>query len=326
VIQGRGRREEDLFAMIELLEILAIVLPVFLVIGVGFVLGRTGFVDERNRSSLSRLVFYLAAPALLFRSTARTPVHDTFKPEILLVTGGASLLLAALVYWTTRRFEPARRGVLAQGAHRSNMVFFGLPIVLFTFGESALGPAAVLIGFMVVVYNLLAVVVLVLPHRSDNQGGGVRAATALEIVRNPLILACGAGLLVSAAAIPIPTPLDRALELLGRIAAPLALLTVGAGIDFRRLKGDFGPAVAVSACKLILYPALIYAGLLLVGAGETERQVTVLILASPTAVVSFIMAREMKGDEQLARAIVIGTTLFSLFTTSAWLALFRIMG
>ncbi len=312
--------------MAELLEILDIVLPVFIVIGIGFVLGRTRFVDDRARSSFSWLVFHVAAPALLFRSTARTPVHEAFNLEILAVTGGVSILLAALVYLATTRIDPARRGVLSQGAHRSNMVFFGLPVILYAFGEEVLGPAAVLIGFMVVVYNLLAVLVLVLPHRSGNPGGGIWATTALEFARNPLILACGGGLLLSATGIDLPLPVDCALELVGHIAAPLALFTVGAGLDFRRLRAEVKPAAAVSALKLLIYPALIYAGLHLVGAGKTELQVTVLIMASPTAVVSYIMAREMKGDEQLAAAIVIGTTLASLVTTSAWLALFRFTG
>lgn len=312
--------------MTELLEILAIVLPVFLVIGIGFVLGRTGYVDDRARSAFSWLVFHVAAPALLFRSTARTPVHEAFNLEIMVVTGGVSILLAVLVYWAAARMDPARRGVLSQGAHRSNMVFFGLPVILYAFGEEVLGPAAVLIGFMVVVYNLLAVLVLVLPHRSENPGGGIWAATALEFARNPLILACGGGILLSATGLGLPLPVDRALELVGHIAAPLALLTVGAGLDFRRLQAEVKSAAAVSALKLVVYPALIYAGLHLVGAGKTELQVTVLIMASPTAVVSYIMAREMKGDEQLAAAIVIGTTLASLVTTSAWLALFRFTG
>jgi predicted permease len=86
------------------------------------------------------------------------------------------------------------------------------------------------------------------------------------------------------------------------------------------------PAAATSLIKLIIYPALIYLSLGLFGVTGIDRQFVVLIYATPTAVVSAIMAQEMKGDEQLAAAIVIGTTVASLFTISAWIALFRLAG
>jgi len=312
--------------MTEILDILAIVSPVFLVIGIGCVLGRAGFVDERANAAFSRLVFFVAAPALLFRSTARTPLQEALQPDILLVTGGVSALVAGLIYAAATRTGPARRGVLAQGAHRSNMVFFGLPVIVYAYGNEVLGGAAVLIGFMVVVYNFLAVLLLILPHRSGSSGGGVWGRTLLEMVRNPLILACAGGLLVSAAGLGLPLALDRTLELVGHIAAPLALIAVGAGLDFRRLRAEIPAAAAASIVKLLVYPALVLAGLHLVGAGKIDREVTVIIMAAPTAVVSAIMAREMKGDEQLAAAIVIGTTLAALVTTSAWLAYFRLAG
>ena len=113
---------------------------------------------------------------------------------------------------------------------------------------------------------------------------------------------------------------------MGQIASPLALIAIGMGLDLRRLRADLGPAILVSLIKLVVYPALIYLGLGLVGTGTLDRQVIVLVMAAPTAVVSSIMAREMKGDQGLADAIVIGTTLVSLVTTAAWLGFFRLVG
>lgn len=311
--------------MQDLAEILAVVLPVFLVIGTGFVLGRMRFVDSLANAAFSRLVFYVCTPALLFRSAARAPAHEVLQADVFLVTGAVSLVLTALVYVGAARSAPARRGVLAQGACRSNMAFFGLPVVLYAFGEGALGRAAGLIGFLVVVYNLLAVLVLILPHpsRDATRTSRMWASTGRKIVCNPLILGATAGIACSVLSIPLPRAVDRAVDLVGRIAAPLALITVGAGLDLRKLRADVAPAVITSAVKLLLYPALAWVILRLAGTGELEREVAVLILAAPTAVVSVIMVREMKGDESLASAIVIATTLAALFTTAAWLAFFR---
>jgi len=313
--------------MATLVEIINIVLPIFLVLGAGLVLVRTGFISEQANTVLSRLVFYVAAPALLFRNAALSPVGETVRPDSLLLVGVTTVVVAFLVYWTCGRSAPARRGVLAQGAHRSNMVFVGLPIIIYTFGEDVIGPAAVLIGFMVVVYNFLAVLVLILPHRND---GGRReriwAKTALEMVRNPLILASGGGILFSALGLGITPALDRSLELVGRIAMPLALISVGASLDFRKLRSEIRPAVLIAAIKLVVYPGLVYIGLRFLDVPVLEQQYTVLVMAAPTAVVSCIMAREMNGDENLASAIVIGTTIASLVTITAWLAFFRFTG
>ncbi len=305
----------------QLLEIAEIVLPVFLVIGLGYALRAARFVDPGTNAHLTRLVFYVAAPALLFRSVALTPLGEAVRLDVIGVIAGITAGMVLLVYLGGARMAPSRRGVFTQGAHRSNMVFVGLPVVVNACGESVLGPAAVLIGFMVVVYNFLAVVVLVLPHRAAGEGAWRAWGKAgLEILRNPLILACVAGLLLSGVQVELPVVADRSLELVGRIAMPLALLSVGAGLDLGRLRSELGPAALVSLLKLVVYPGLVCAGLVLLGTTGDDLRFPVLIMAAPTAVVSFIMAQEMKGDENLAAAIVIGTTLASLLTISAWLA------
>lgn len=307
----------------ELLEIVAIVLPVFVVIGLGFYLGKSRFVTPEVNTTLSRLVFYVAAPALLFRSVARSPLSETVHLDAIGVIVGLTVLFVTITYFGCARLAPSRRGVVTQGAHRSNMVFVGLPVVMNAFGPDALGPAAVMIGFVVVVYNFIAVMVLVLPHaRSEGEVSAAQVwkRTLLKILRNPLILGAGAGLLASGFGVVLPLALDRSLDLVGRIALPLALISVGVGLDPSRLRSEVRATALVSLGKLVVYPALIYAGLFLLGERGEDLWIPVLIMASPTAVVSFIMAQEMKGDENLAGAIVIGTTIASLITISGWLA------
>jgi predicted permease len=214
--------------------------------------------------------------------------------------------------------------VLAQGTHRSNMVFMGVPIVTYGLGETVLGSVAVLIGVMIVVYNFLAVIVLALPHRDRGLGAGAAwRRTAGQMGRNPLILGCAGGIVLAVSGVTLPVSLDRALGLVGRTALPLALLTVGADLDFRRLRGDVGATALVAVVKLAVYPALVWFVLGRLGIAGSALAAPVLLMASPTAVVSTIMAREMEGDHRLASAIVIGTTVASLVTYSAWLYLVR---
>ena len=139
-----------------------------------------------------------------------------------------------------------------------------------------------------------------------------------------MILGCAAGILCSALEVVFPASLDRALALVGRIALPLALIAVGAGLDFGKLRAELAAASLVALLKLGAYPGLAYLGLRAIGLAGADLEVPVLIMASPTAVVSYIMAREMQGDEQLAGAIVMGTTTYSLLTVSVWLYLLHV--
>ncbi len=313
--------------MTSLIEIVNIVLPVFLVIGLGYVLGSIGWMGPAATSWLSKLVFYVAGPILLFRSAALTPLSEAIGLEAMGSIAGVTVLTTSVVYLACFRSAPSRRGVLSQGSMRSNMVFVGLPVIENAFGPAVLGPAAVLIGLMVPVYNLLAVLVLALPHHSDRPGTeGIWKKAILDILRNPLILGTLLGVLFSALSLPIPTGIDRSLDLVARMALPAALLSVGAGIDLGRVRTEILPTGVISFIKLVVYPASIYFTLGMFGVTGLERQFVVLLYASPTAVVSAIMAQEMKGDEQLAASIVIGTTIASLFTISAWIALFRLVG
>jgi len=307
------------------MDLLNIVLPVFAVIALGYILRVRGFLGTELIDSLSKLVFYVAAPALLLRSIAHTPLNQSLDLITLAVLAGISMLLGLVVYLACYRSRPARRGVLAQGSHRSNMVFMGLPIVISAYGEQILGPVSVTIGFMVMFYNFLAVLLLTLPHQDTSAlSAAVWVDTIRQIFRNPLILSCLGGIVLAATGIELPVLVDRPLQLVGQIAMPLALITVGADLDFQRLRGDLIPAAAVSGLKLVVYPALVYLGLHLVGFRGAEVEIIVLIMASPTAVVSYIMAREMRGDAELAGAIVIGSTTLSLLTFLGWLILFRI--
>lgn len=303
---------------------LSIVLPVFMVIGVGYVLRLLNVLKSDAHAAFSKLVFYIAAPALLVRSIARTPLAESLDLRIFLVVAALTVLVALAGYLVTYRALPARRGILAQGMHRSNQVFVGLPIIDNALGESALGPAAVLISFMVLLYNFLAVLLLTLPHQGRTPSRSRLLRTTLHgLARNPLLLGSAVGILLSAFSVPLPLSVERTLHLIGRIALPLALLTVGLSLDFARLRCDLRAATLVAIVKLILYPALIYTGLRLVGVSGNALAIPVLLMAAPTAVVSSIMAREMDGDERLAGAIVIGTTVASLFTISAWLVFLR---
>ncbi len=309
------------------METLDIVLPVFLVIGGGYFLRAIGFLNEAAATSLARLVFHVAAPVLLFRSAALAQLEWGQHFKTLGVCAAVTLLVAGGTYLAGRSAGPSRRGVLAQGSYRANLVFVGLPIVVFAYGPTVLGLAALFIGTMVVVYNIVAVLVLSLPHRDpEHPALRIWLETARSLAGNPLILGSAGGIAVNVAGQSLPLALDRALEMVGHIAMPLALLALGANLRVDHLRHKLRQTVAATVVKLAVYPALALLALGGIGASGLDLAVPVLMMASPTAVVSYVMAEGMDGDKQFAATIVIVTTLASVVTISLWLVLFRHLG
>jgi predicted permease len=302
------------------MQILNTVLPVFLIIGLGWALGAGGLIDERMNRGFSWFVFYVAAPVILFQGAAKSTLAAAVDLETIGTVCGVSAATALIVYLAGAGVAPSRRGVMAQGSFRSNMVFVGLPVIQNALGKAVMGQAAVLIGFTVLIYNFLAVLVLALPHGKGGDGSVNIRKTARDVALNPLILSSAAGLVFSAFHWELPLSVDRAADMVGGIAAPLALVVVGASLDLKKLKVELGPSLLVSAIKLVIYPAVIFALLRFMGKSGPDFEATVLLMATPAAVVSHIMAKEMKGDERLSSSIVIGTTVFSLLTITAWLA------
>lgn len=302
------------------MHVVNVVLPIFLVIGLGQVLRRTGFLDEKLAAAVSRLVFYVAAPALLARATATGSLAETANLKVAAVVAGTTVLTAVFVYAAGFRCPPARRGVIAQATFRANQVFVGLPVVIYAYGEESVNQVAVLVSLMVIVYNFLGVIMLVLPRQGQSaRSTELLGRTAVGVLRNPLIVACVAGILFSLTGLDLPLVLDRALALVGRTAAPLALLAVGAGMDIGRVRADLPTAAVASLVKTVVYPALIYLGLSALGVVGQDLRPPVMVMAAPTAVVSYVMARELDGDADLAGAIIVGSTLLSLLTITAWL-------
>ncbi|HPF70021.1 MAG TPA: AEC family transporter [Candidatus Krumholzibacteria bacterium] len=302
------------------MTVLNIVLPVFLVIALGWGLRRGGFLTAESNGVLTRLVYWVAAPALLARSAATTPLRDSVNPLAFGVMTAVTIGMALVVYAACWRSAPSRRGVIAQGSFRSNQVFLGLPLVYYAWGDEAVGQVSVVVGLMVILYNTLSVPMLTLPHRKHGVDPWRAFLDAMRrIVTNPLAVGTVVGIALSASGLPQPRALDVSLELVGRTALPLALISVGAALDLRRLKSELGMTTVVAMLKLVVYPALIWMGVRWAGVDGLALKAVVLIAATPTAVVSYVMAREMDGDEQLAAALIIGTTLLALPSTIAWL-------
>jgi predicted permease len=297
------------------------ILPVFLIVALGSFLRRIHLLSEEFNKKLSRLVFYALIPPLMFLGIADTRLAQSFDARLVFPTMLAVLLFSLVVYQAARpRLSASRLGVFTQGASRSNLVFVGLAILVNLYGEAVLGKAAVFIAFHALLINLLSVLFLHLPHHSlTDRAGWLKMAG--QIAANPVIVGCALGMAWSASGLALPTAAKGALQTLSRAALPLALLIVGASLYKAPLRGQGPLLLAASLLKLVALPGLIVILLHGLDIRVPEAMIAVVLLGSPTAIISQIMAKEMDGDETLASAIVMCTTLLSPFTLTLWIGL-----
>lgn len=296
------------------------VFPVFLLIVSGWYLKKRKFVDQGFLSAASKVGFRLGLPSLVFLKVAPLDFDRLFDPrEILLVcliTLGA-YLLSFLLSLRIPRVE--QRGAFTQGAFRGNVAIIGMALILNLYGEEMLARSAMILAFLLPIFNIFSVIALTVPLHGFTPKGLTHSLS--NILRNPIILAVAAGIAFSLLKIPVPQVISRYLGYLAAMALPLALITIGGTLSYQGMKTRGRLALGAVAVKLLLLPA---AGALLfyrLGYRGEELGMIFLILGAPTAVSSHVMAEAMENDGELAALIVMLTTVGSALTTMVGIGL-----
>jgi predicted permease len=309
------------------LNILTIVLPVFFVIGLGYLLRRTGMISADFIFQTNRLVFYVCLPLLLFYKIGTADFSANFNGALVLgsVATIATGFCISYGYAALRRYPPASRGAFSQGSFRGNLAYIGLAIVLNAYGEVGFTKGGILMGFLVPTLNLFAILALLLPHRANDGPRGAKFWLR-QIAGNPLIIASFAGIGWSFFRLPIPVIAERSLHIATGMTLPLALIAIGGSFSLERLRGDLVRAGFATGIKLVWLPLLATFFLTLLGVHGEDLGIGVLMAGTPAATATYIMAHQMKGDAELAGAIVMMSTLLSALTYSADLYLLHAFG
>mgnify|MGYP001597170279 CR=1 FL=1 len=302
------------------MQILTILAPVFLMIGIGVALQASGFVSPNFLKEANRLTYWLGLPALLFSQLAASS-HNVGGARLM---GEAMFLVTVAVIFSgyaiarLLRVPGASVGTFVQGAFRGNLAFVGLPIV-YSFPDDTLGwgvsvrTAAVLtIAPMMVVYNIAGVVVLLLSQHK--LGWSMVKPFLKQLATTPPLLATIAGIAVAVMRWPVPVPLEKTFTALGEMALPLGLLGVGGSLVTVKLRGSWQWPLAAAGLKTIAAPALGWLVARRLGLAGMELKVLMVLLACPTAIISYTMVLELKGDETLASGTIIFSVLTSIFS------------
>lgn len=301
------------------------VLPVFFVVAIGVVLRRYRFLDGGFIDAANSLVYYILLPALLFHEIGTTDFRQAFRGS--LVAGGyiATIATCLLAVAASRvlRLRPSETGSFLQGSFRANLAYVGLPIVFNATGPAGLRKAGILLGLLVPLLNGLSIVVLLAPHGGGRGEGAAATASRVgrQIVLNPIILSCLAGIAWSVLKLPLPGMIDRTLRALTPATLPLSLLCLGGSFSFERARKGFGVAALAAFLKVVVLTGTGIAVYRWMGVSGEDLRIGAILLGCPTAVITYVMAARLRGDTDLAGTIVIVSTAASAATITGWLFL-----
>lgn len=308
-----------------MLPIIGALVPVFLVILVGYGLTRFNFAKPDDWRHVERVVYYVLFPALIASSIARADLSGLpvvpFASTLIVTVAIAASLLSVL-----RRTVGPKLGLegpayssVYQGSLRWNG-FVALAAVAVVFGDEGVAVAALAIAIMVPMLNVMSVIALARHAGQEVPGVGTILKT---ISRNPLIIASLTGIALNLTGIGMPEPFGTTTSLLGRAALTLGLLAVGAGLDLKAAASNTRLVVLACSIKLILFPVSIAFFATLFGIEGFTRDVLILCGTVPTASSAFILARQLGGDHTLMAAIITGATLAAVVTMPLMLYLLR---
>ncbi len=312
-------------AAVQILNILA---PVFLLIAVGAGLQKSKFVSPAFLKEANRVTYWLGLPALLFSQLAAS-FHQSEGSGLMLgvMLGATGLLILAgyAVAWALR-VPGIAAGTFVQGGFRGNLAFVGLPIIYslpdtpLAGGISVRTAAIVTVAPMMVFYNVAGVVVLLLSqHRFS---WGMLWPFARQLATTPPLLATFAGIGFALAGWTLPRAVDQTLTALGEMALPLGLLGVGGSLVTVKLGAHWRRPLGSALLKTVLSPVLGWAVARALGLGAMETKMVMILMACPTAIVSYTVALEMKGDEPIASGAIVLSVLTSLVSLVVILAAF----
>ena len=291
---------------------LEIVLPLFLLMALGYVIKLTGMMNETSVKQVNKVIFKIFLPLLVFCNIYNTEIAESFNSQLLLyaVSGVLIQFVLSLCLVVLLEKDNSRRGVMLQGMFRSNFVLFGIPISTALFGDTAAGLASILIAVIIPLYNVLAVISLELFNGKRPNIGKI----LLGIVTNPLIIGSVLGVLFVVFQIPIPTPIYNTVHDLASISTPLAFVILGASFSFGDVGRYFKELAITLGAKLVVFPALFLGIALLLGFRNAPLAVLLTVFGSPIAVSSFTMAQQMGGDDKLAGQLVVFGSILSIGT------------
>jgi malate permease and related proteins len=306
---------------------LSVVFPLMIMMFVGYELRRFHVVDEPSLNVMNKMTFKVFLPLLLFHNIYSLEAEEVLNKEnakLILLTA-CCILAAVIVSWFVFSITVKNKrkcSVMIQGVFRSNLVLFGIPVAASIYGENHIGSVSLLAASIVPLFNILAVTVLEV-YRGDKIQ---MKKVLIGIMKNPLIIASVIAVSFILLGIQLPKLIISPVESMAKVATPLAFIVLGGTFHFNRLGENRNYLIVVTLGKLIILPGIVFFLAYLLRFRYEAIVALIGAVASPTAVSSFTMAKEMNADDELAGQIVVLTSVMSILTIFLWVLFLKTIG
>ncbi len=305
--------------------VIDIVIPIFGLIGLGYLMARTPLLSAEGTRGLTQFVFYCAIPVLLFRAGTRLFGAEPLEPGLLVAFfgGGLTIQLSVLLWLWLARGRPLGEATMAGlCAAFTNTVMLGLPLAYALFGDRGLLLTSSVIAVNGLIYYSLTTTLIELGQGSAGSSWRNVCSALKGLLTNPILLGMAAGLVWGALGLAIPGPAARMIDLLAAAAPPVALFALGASVAQFKLAGDLVEAVWLSAIKLLVSPALVGAiGYFLAGLRGETLALAILLASTPVGVNPFLIASRYGVYVQRCGSAILITTGLSVVTIGLLIAL-----
>ena len=299
--------------------------PVFLLITLGAWLRYRGLISDTVNTGLSTLVYRVGLPALVFSKIAGSDLRGLWDPRETGFIIGSTTAILILLWVFSRPFIDDKRtwSAFVQAAYRGNTAIVGFAVVQNRYGDHGLAHAVMLLAYIIPIYNVLAVILL--SHAQADQRMDWRTPVK-AVLGNPLILALLAALPLALWQFALPPALGVTLKNLSNMVLPLALIGIGADLRWHLSRAFLPEIVVASGLKLMVFPALQMVGAWILGIRGEALGVLTLLVASPTAVSAYVMAKAMGSDEKLTAQIIVASTALCLITMAGFVLIGQLTG
>ena len=301
-------------------------IPIFLMMLLGMLFRKLGWMDEVFAAKMNKFVFLVPLPVLLFEQLATVDFSEVWDIKFILfcfVVTAISITISTLIslLWKDRSIK----GEFIQATYRSSAALLGIAFIQNIYGTAGMAPLMI-IG-SVPLYNIMAVVVLSVFKPGNNSFDKALVKKTLKgIATNPIIIGIVAGFVWSALKLPMPSILHKTVSSIGATATPMGLMSMGATFEMKKATSKMKPTLVAVFMKLVGFCAVFLPMAALLGFRNEELIAILVMLGSATTVSSFVMARNMGHEGTLSSGVIMMTTLLSAFTLTMWLDVLRSFG
>lgn len=309
--------------------------PIFLVMITGWVIKQLGVIDDHFANVANKYVFKVSLPVLLFRDLAAADFKSQFDASFVLYCMIVTTVMFSGVWICTEIFmrDDTQKGAFVQASCRSSAAILGMAFIQSMYQSTGMAPLMIVAA--VPLFNIFSVVVLTFKAHPECHGGTASKSmdkkdnikkACFNIVTNPIIIGIVLGLLSSLAGIRYPAIINKTVNNIAQTATPVALICIGASFEGKKAVKKIKPAVAATFIKLVGLAAIFLPIAVKMGFRNQELMAILIMLASPTTVTSFVMAKGMDNDEVLSSSVIVLTTLLSSVTLTVWIFILRNFG